>query len=90
MLGTHYGWLTTCPPNDSNFKSHLADASLDDLCRARGYLATRPKTKTVLAVIDREIRKRHKEAKLVKESINRAMLPKAKNATRAEATDTDG
>ena len=29
--GTHASWLTSCPAGDGNFKTHLEQASLDEL-----------------------------------------------------------
>ena len=59
--GSHASWLLTCPATDTNFKTHLTQASPEELQSVLDSLpAIGNKTKT--AVISREIRRRNKEA----------------------------
>lgn len=60
--GSDFSWLTTVPAGDSNFQGRLCAADNDTLNAARGHLAAKTKTKTAVAAIDRELRRRAKGA----------------------------
>ena len=60
--GSDFSWLTTVPASDGNFQGRLRAADNDALNAARKHLATKTKTKTAVAAIDRELRRRAKGA----------------------------
>ena len=60
----NYNALITVPATDENFKSSLKNATYDELSEARFQMEKRPTgNKARLTAINREIRKRQKEAK---------------------------
>lgn len=53
-------WLTTCPASDVNFKSHLKNASDEEVRKAISILATKEKSASKISALWRELRKRNK------------------------------
>ncbi len=53
-----YGWLTTCPAGDCNYKSALENATIDELKRAIDFLRDKPGNKSRISACERELRRR--------------------------------
>ena len=57
---THKGWLRSCPANDGNFKSHLKQATKNEIEELIAELELTEKGKSKIAVLKSELRKRAK------------------------------
>lgn len=62
--GTHKSWLASCPATDGNFKSHLKQAKASDIADLIEELSKKG-TKSKIAVLKRELRKRQYEVNTV-------------------------
>ena len=58
--GTHKSWLKSCPANDGNFKSHLKQASDEEI---KELISELPEQgyKSKIATLKAELRKRAKQ-----------------------------
>ncbi len=60
MTENHVSWLVTVPTGDINFKTHLKEASVDDLREALAQVEGQPKTATKVKALCAELKRREK------------------------------
>ena len=58
MIGTNIDWMVTTPATDCNFKSALERSTYAEICEAISQLEGKKGTKTKIAALERELRKR--------------------------------
>lgn len=58
--GEHASWLFSCPCSDGNFKSHLKNASKEDIELVLSVLSEN-KSKTKIKILTAELNRRNKQ-----------------------------
>lgn len=62
-MDNHVSWLISCPVSDSNFKSHLSNASICDIEQVLKFIegkhGVKVKEKTLLAALRRKRREQN-------------------------------
>ena len=63
-------WLVHCPPGDQNFKDNLHKATIAEIEESLELLRDRPQSKTAIAACERELRRKVKEERGMREVQN--------------------